>query len=82
MVRSAQGGVDLGLWKVITPDQLMIPCDVHVERTARALGLIYAKSTNWQMVVTLTERLRQFDPSDPVKYDYALFGMSRELALK
>lgn len=53
-----------------------MPLDVHVDRTARKLGLITRKQTNWQTVIELTENLKQFDARDPVKYDYALFGLS------
>ncbi len=76
MVRKDKSGVDFGLWKKINPSQLLIPLDVHVERTARKLGLIQRKQTDWKTVVELTENLKQFDPKDPVKYDFALFGLS------
>lgn len=76
MVRKDKNGVDFGLWKKIKPAQLLIPLDVHVDRTARKLGLIKRKQTDWQTVLELTENLKQFDPKDPVKYDFALFGLS------
>ena len=76
MVRKDKSGVDFGLWKKIKPAQLLIPLDVHVDRTARKLGLIKRKQTDWQAVLELTESLRAFDPKDPVKYDFALFGLS------
>ena len=76
MVRKDKSGVDFGLWEKIKPSQLFIPLDVHVDRTARKIGLIKRKQTDWQTVVELTEKLRKFDPKDPVKYDYALFGIS------
>ena len=76
MVRSDKHGVDFGIWKKIKPSQLLIPLDVHVDRTARQLGLIKSKQTNWQTVLELTENLKVFDPKDPVKYDFALFGLS------
>lgn len=76
MVRKDKNGVDFGLWKKIKPSQLLIPLDVHVDRTARKLGLIKRKQTDWQTVIELTNNLKQFDANDPVKYDYALFGMS------
>ncbi|MBK7147527.1 MAG: TIGR02757 family protein [Bacteroidetes bacterium] len=76
MVRKDKNGVDFGLWKKIKPAQLLIPLDVHVDRTARKLGLITRKQTDWETVVELTENLKQFDSKDPVKYDYALFGLS------
>ncbi len=76
MVRKDKSGVDFGVWKKIRPAQLLIPLDVHVDRTARKLGLIKRKQTDWKAVVELTENLKQFDPIDPVKYDFALFGLS------
>jgi len=75
MVRGSDKGVDFGLWKRISPAQLLIPLDVHVERVARNLGLLHRKSSDWQAVLELTAALRSFDPEDPVKYDFALFGM-------
>ncbi|MFQ5446265.1 MAG: TIGR02757 family protein [Saprospiraceae bacterium] len=75
MVRHDDRGVDFGLWKNIKPAQLLIPLDVHVDRVARQLGLLQRKQTDWQAVLELTARLRQFAPRDPVKYDFALFGM-------
>ena len=75
MVRSDASGVDFGLWKRIRPKQLVCPCDVHVERVARNLGLISRKQRDWIMAEELTENLKAFDPEDPVKYDFALFGM-------
>jgi uncharacterized protein (TIGR02757 family) len=75
MVRQDNAGVDFGIWQEIKPGQLLVPLDVHVERQARMLGLIERKQTDWQTVLELSATLRQLDPSDPVKYDYALFGM-------
>ena len=76
MVRDAKRGVDFGLWKSIGTHQLLIPLDVHVERTARELGLLSTPQRNWKSVLELTENLRNLDPIDPVKYDFALFGLS------
>lgn len=76
MVRSDDLGVDFGLWKKIKPAELFCPLDVHVEKTARQLGLIQSPQRDWRTVVELTETLKTFDPNDPVKYDFALFGMS------
>lgn len=76
MVRKDKSGVDFGIWKKIKPAQLLIPLDVHVDRTARKLGLIKRKQTDWETVLELTENLKSFDPKDPVKYDFALFGIS------
>jgi len=67
--------VDLGLWKSIKPSALYIPLDVHVARTARKLAILERKSNDKKAVIELTEKLREFDPHDPVKYDFALFGM-------
>lgn len=78
MVRDDNKGVDFGLWKNISPAQLICPCDVHVDRVARRLKLIGRKQTDWQTALELTENLRRFDPDDPVKYDFALFGLGIE----
>ena len=75
MVRKDKKGIDFGLWKNIKPAQLLIPLDVHVDRIARKLGLLKRKQTDWLSVLELTTALRKFDPNDPVKYDFALFGM-------
>jgi uncharacterized protein (TIGR02757 family) len=75
MVRHDTTGVDLGIWKRISPSQLICPCDVHVERVARKLKLIRSKPLNWQTAIELTAQLRLLDPLDPVKYDFALFGL-------
>ncbi|WP_421826116.1 TIGR02757 family protein [Larkinella sp.] len=78
MVRRDEQGVDFGLWNRIRPEQLIIPIDVHVERVARKLGLLDRPQTDWKAAVALTETLKQFDPADPVKYDFALFGLGVE----
>lgn len=78
MVRSDNEGVDFGLWKQIGSRDLICPCDVHVERVARHLGLISRKQTDWQTALELTVALRQLDAEDPVKYDFALFGLGVE----
>lgn len=78
MVRNDSKGVDFGIWKNISPAQLISPCDVHVDRVARALGLIKRKSTDWQTALELTSTLKIFDLEDPVKYDFALFGLGLE----
>lgn len=75
MVRKDQAGVDFGHWDKIRADQLQMPLDVHVERVARQLGLIQRKQRDWLTVLELTQNLAQFDPADPVKYDFALFGL-------
>lgn len=78
MVRRDAHGVDFGIWKTISPAQLICPCDVHVERVARKLRLIKRKQMDWLTAVELTENLRKLDPIDPVKYDFALFGLGLE----
>lgn len=75
MVRRDDKGVDFGLWRRIRPAQLLMPLDVHVDRVARRLGLLERKQVDWQTVLELTDRLRAFDSEDPVKYDFALFGL-------
>jgi uncharacterized protein (TIGR02757 family) len=78
LVRKDENGVDFGLWKNIKPAQLICPLDVHVERNARGLGLLTRTQTDWQAALELTANLRKLDPEDPVKYDFALFGMGIE----
>lgn len=78
MVRKDDRGVDFGLWHRINPSELICPCDVHVERVARKLGLLSRKQVDWLAAVELTDHLRRFDPLDPVKYDFALFGLGIE----
>ena len=78
MVRDDDKGVDFGIWNKIKPADLICPCDLHVDRVARSLKLITRKQTDWQTAMELTEKLREFDPADPVKYDFALFGLGIE----
>jgi hypothetical protein len=75
MVRSDQGGVDFGIWTGIRPGQLVCPLDLHVARVARRLGLLTRKQNDWEAALELTKHLKKFDPDDPVKYDFALFGL-------
>ncbi len=75
MVRKDNAGVDFGLWHEISPAQLLIPLDVHVDRVARRLGLLKRTQTDWLAVLELSNNLRAYDPYDPVKYDFALFGL-------
>lgn len=75
MVRKDDIGVDFGIWRSIDPAQLICPLDVHSARTARRLGLLTRKTNDWKAAEELTGRLRRFDPADPVKYDFALFGI-------
>jgi uncharacterized protein (TIGR02757 family) len=82
MVRKDDQGVDFGLWHKIKPSQLICPCDLHVDRVARQLGLISRKQTDWLTATELTQNLRLFDPHDPVRYDFALFGLGIEERMK
>ena len=75
MVRSDQGGVDFGLWKQIPASALMLPLDVHTGNVARKLGLLARTQNDWRAVEEITAKLREFDPEDPIKYDFALFGL-------
>lgn len=75
MVRRDCAGVDLGIWKKISPAQLVLPVDLHVTRVAQRLGLLDASKPDWNTAVKLTRTLRAIDPADPVKFDYALFGL-------
>jgi len=78
MVRKDNQGVDLGIWKSISPSELCLPLDVHTGNVSRALGLLKRKQDDWKAVIEITEVLRQLDKKDPVKYDFALFGMGVE----
>ncbi len=73
-VDTAEEGVDLGLWREISPRQLIMPLDVHVLRVANRLGLCGNLKPNWQSAQTLTARLREWSAADPLKYDFAFFG--------
>ena len=74
MVRKDDKGVDFGIWKNISPAQLICPIDLHVARVARQLGILKRKQTDWLAALELTDYLRTLDKQDPVKYDFALFG--------
>ncbi len=78
MVRRDKQGVDFGLWTRLRPDQLIMPIDVHVNRVSRALGLLTRPQTDWKAALELTETLRRLDSTDPVRYDFALFGLGVE----
>jgi uncharacterized protein (TIGR02757 family) len=78
MVRNDDKGVDFGIWDSIRPSQLVCPLDVHVARVARKMGLLERKAADWKAALELTQNLRKLDRNDPVKYDYALFGMGIE----
>lgn len=75
MVRNDHSGVDFGLWKDISPSQLSCPLDVHSGNVARKLGLLKRKMNDAKALSELDFNLRQLDPEDPVKYDFALFGL-------
>jgi uncharacterized protein (TIGR02757 family) len=75
MVRHDDRGVDFGLWKRISPSRLVCPLDVHVGRVARRFNLMKRTQTDWQSALELTDYLITLDPDDPVKYDFALFGL-------
>ncbi len=74
MVRKDNGGVDFGIWKNIPACKLACPLDVHSAYHARQWGLLKRSQNDWKAVMELTANLRRFDPDDPVKYDFALFG--------
>lgn len=78
MVRNDERGVDFGLWQEVSPAKLICPLDVHVGRTARKLGLLTRDKDDWAAAEQLTCELRKLDATDPVKYDFALFGVSIE----
>ena len=75
MVRSDNAGVDFGLWKNLKPSQLSCPLDVHTGNVARKLGLLKRKQNDAKALMELDKALREMDPNDPVKYDFALFGL-------
>lgn len=75
MVRRDKRGVDFGLWRKLSPADLVCPMDLHVARVARRFELLQRPATDWKAALELTEALKSFDPKDPVKYDFALFGL-------
>jgi uncharacterized protein (TIGR02757 family) len=75
MVRQDKKGVDFGIWKKIPTAALICPVDLHVARVARSFGMITRKQTDWETAMELTRSLRQMDKKDPVKFDFALFGL-------
>ena len=75
MIRNDSAGVDFGIWKSLFPAQLSCPLDVHSGNTARKLGLLKRKQNDGKALVELDYSLRKLDPIDPVKYDFALFGL-------
>jgi uncharacterized protein (TIGR02757 family) len=75
MVRNDKSNVDFGLWNGIPQSALMLPLDIHTGNVARKLGLLQRKSNDWKAVEEVTQSLRGFDSADPIKYDFALFGL-------
>jgi len=75
MVRQDKKGVDFGIWKSISPSTLSCPLDVHSGNVARKLGLLTRKQNDVKALAELDQQLRKLDPKDPVKYDFALFGL-------
>lgn len=75
MARSDKQGVDFGIWKQVSMSQLVCPLDVHSGNVARSLRILNRKQNDWKAVSELNSKLKEFDPSDPVKYDFALFGL-------
>jgi uncharacterized protein (TIGR02757 family) len=75
MVRKDKEGVDFGLWKNISPADLIMPIDVHVARVSRSLGILQRTQTDWLAAIELTNYCRTLDSQDPVKYDFALFSL-------
>lgn len=67
--------VDFGLWESIKPNELLIPLDTHVARISRKFNLLNRKQDDFKSVIELTNKLKEFDKNDPVKYDFALFGL-------
>jgi len=75
MVRTDKTGVDFGLWRQIPASALMLPLDVHTGNVARKLGLLSRTQNDWKAVEEITAKLRTFDQNDPIRYDFALFGL-------
>lgn len=82
MVRKDKKGVDFGIWKSIRPSQLCLPLDIHTGNVSRAVGLLNRKQDDWKAVEEITEVLKKMDSKDPVKYDFALFGLGVDGFLK
>ena len=75
MVRKDIAGVDFGIWNSLSPSQLSCPLDVHSGNVARKLKLLNRKQNDGKALIELDTKLRKLDPNDPVRYDYALFGL-------
>ena len=81
-VRRDERGVDFGLWKKIPMSALYLPLDVHTGNMGRALGLLQRKQNDWKATAEITAALREFDATDPVRYDFSLFGAGIDGFLK
>ncbi len=79
LVRRDNIGVHFGLWKDIDTADLFLPLDIHTANMSRALELLKRKQNDWKAVAEVTENLRKFDPKDPIKYDFAIFGLDLNL---
>ena len=79
LIRKDKIGVHFGLWNEFNTADLMLPLDVHTAKMSRALELLARKQNDWKAVEELTNNLKQFDPKDPVKYDFAIFGLDLDL---
>ncbi len=75
MVRKDKRSVDFGIWDKMSAADLYLPLDVHTGRVGRKLGILNRKQDDWPAVAEITNSLREFDPKDPIKYDFALFGL-------
>lgn len=75
MIRQDKAGVDFGIWNKCSMSQLSCPLDVHSGNVARKLGLLTRKQNDWKALEELDGSLRRLDRNDPVKYDFALFGL-------
>lgn len=75
MVRKDSQGVDLGIWQQVSPALLYLPLDVHTSRVGRRLGILQRVQNDWKAVEEITNALKKFDSNDPIKYDFALFGL-------
>ncbi len=75
MVRNDNRGVDFGIWNKINPSELYCPLDIHTGNVSRKLGILKRKANDWKSVEELTNMLRKMDSEDPIKYDFALFGL-------
>ena len=78
MVRKDRRNVDFGIWHTVKANELYLPLDVHTGNIGRKLGLLNRRQNDWKAVMEITGNLKKLDSNDPVKYDYALFGMGIE----